>query len=117
MKQNNMKEQQELNSCNETMLASTFPITDTEREEVTKNFRGKYSTDIDEMSDDVANKRAEAIKKLLAHIWNDSLEFVLFLCRFKIAKVELPHRKGRQKQHITILLTTHTLTLIICSTQ
>lgn len=112
-----MKEQQELNTCNETMLTSTFPITETETEKVTKNFRGKYSTDIDEIPDYVVNKHAEAIKKLLAHIWNDSLEFALFLYGFKIAKVELLHKKGGQKQHITVLLTTRTPTLNICSTQ
>jgi hypothetical protein len=42
----------------------------------------------------VVNKCREAIKKLLAHIWNASLESGAFPDRFKIAKVKRLHKKG-----------------------
>jgi hypothetical protein len=51
---------QELNSCNETTF--TFPVTETEIEEMANNFKGKYSAGIDEISDYVVNKCTEAIK-------------------------------------------------------
>jgi hypothetical protein len=72
----------------------TFPLTVTEIEEVTKNFRGKYSAGIDEIPDYGVNKCTGAIKKLLAHIWNASLESGAFPDILKIAKVKLLHKKG-----------------------
>jgi hypothetical protein len=41
----------------------TFPVPMTEIEEMTKNFKGKYSAGIDEISNYVVNKCTEAIKK------------------------------------------------------
>jgi hypothetical protein len=84
---------QEINSCNETTF--TIPVTETERE-VAKNFKGKYSVGIDEIPDYVVTKCTEAIKNLLAHTWNTSLESGAFPGRFKIAKVKLLHKKERR---------------------
>jgi hypothetical protein len=46
-----------INSCNATMFI--FPVTETEIEEVIKNFQEKYSAGIDEIPDYVVKKCIE----------------------------------------------------------
>jgi hypothetical protein len=81
-----------INSCNATMFI--FPVTETETEEVIKNFQGKHSAGTDEILDYVVKKCIEAIKKPLAHLCNASLECGSFPDMFKIAKVKRLYKKG-----------------------
>jgi hypothetical protein len=50
-------------------LCLFFPVTETEIEEVIKNFQGKYSAGIDEIPDYVVKKCIEEIKKPLARLF------------------------------------------------
>jgi hypothetical protein len=63
-----------------------FPVTEIEAEEVTKNFKGKYSVGINQISDYVIKKCIEAIKNPLAHICNAFIELGIFLDRLKTTK-------------------------------
>jgi hypothetical protein len=80
-----------INNCNAMMFI--FPVTETEIEEVIKNFQRKHSAGIDEIPDYVVKKCIEEIKKPLAHLCNASMKSGIFPDRFKIAKVKPLYKK------------------------
>jgi hypothetical protein len=61
-----------------------FPVTETEIEEVIKNFQGKHSAGIDEITGYVVKKCIEEINKPLAHLCNASLECGIFQIGLKL---------------------------------
>jgi hypothetical protein len=80
-----------INSYNATMFI--FPATETEIEEVIKNFQGKHSAGTDEIPDYVIKKCIEEIKNPLAHLCDASMKCGIFPDRFKIAKVKPLYKK------------------------
>jgi hypothetical protein len=71
-----------------------YPVTEIEIVEMVKNFKGKYSAGIDGIPDFVVKKCIDVVKKLLAHIYNASLEAGIFPERFKTAKVTPLYKKA-----------------------
>jgi hypothetical protein len=72
-----------------------FPVTKSEVEKVSKDFKNKLSAGIDDIPDYVVKRCIQVLKKPLANIYNVSLESGIFPDQLKVAKV-IPIYKRRE---------------------
>jgi hypothetical protein len=79
----------------ETMFVS--PVTESEVERVAKVLKNILSAGIDEISNYVVKQCIKLLKKLLANIYNASLESGIFPDQLKVAKVVPEYKKGVKK--------------------
>jgi hypothetical protein len=80
-----------------TKTMSLFPVTEREVEKVAKGLKNKLSAGIDEIPDYVVKQCIKQLKKLLANIYNASLESGIFPDQQKVAKVIPVYKKGEKK--------------------
>jgi hypothetical protein len=80
-----------INTCPQTIFIN--PVSETEVEKVVSNLKGKYSSGFDDVTDSIAKKCVQFIKKPPAHIYNASFASGFFPEKLKIAIIKHLHKK------------------------
>ena len=81
-----------INTCPQTIFIN--PVSENEVEKVVKNLKGKRSPGFDNVTNSIAKKYVQFIKKPLADICKASFASGIFPDRLKFAIVKPLHKKG-----------------------